>query len=440
MSNDRSGRTLLAATLLLAAIFIAMNRVVASAPLADWWLPIVLAVIGIAVAAFRPRTRVETSSATRQRRVREYLPPTTPIIASPETAALMPTADAAAVMTPASPETAEETYADVAVDESGGVVAAVDTAPAAPEAPAIATAAEPAPASPQTPAGTVESVVAEQTPASPETPAAQATSEAAPASPETAEANVMPAHADTGVDVVQPVRPGDAEPTPAQPPITGEGVEPTAREAGPVNPTASETPLPKTETRDRQEPSHMARTEYAEPERIAEKDAPPAPTPDESLEASEKTSPEAQVVLESTADPALPYETAQTGEVTPAAAEQVAQGRSEETHIAENLTETAPAQVSRHEMGDTVAGTADDLTRIDGIGPKSAAALRAAGIDSFQKLANTSEKQLLEILRAANVRLVGSTSSWSQQAAYAARGDWEGFNRFIREYRTRGGD
>jgi predicted flap endonuclease-1-like 5' DNA nuclease len=262
------------------------------------------------------------------------------------------------------------------------MVAAVDATPTAPEAPAATTAAEAAPASPQTPAGTVESVDTEETPVSPETPAAQASAEAAPASPETAEANVMSA--------------------------------------------------------DRQEPSHMARTEYAEPERIAEKDAPPAPPPDESLEASEKTSPEAQVVMETTADPALPYETEQTGEVTPGAAEDVAQGRGEDTHIAQNLTETASPKVSQQATGDTAAGTADDLTRIDGIGPKSATALRSAGIDSFQKLANTPEAQLVDILRAANVRLVGSTSSWAQQAAYAAQGDWEGFNRFNREHRARG--
>jgi predicted flap endonuclease-1-like 5' DNA nuclease len=250
----------------------------------------------------------------------------------------------------------------------------------------------------------------------------------------------MPAHAETDSDVVQPISPGSPEPTPAEPPITGEGVEAVAAAAGPENPTAGQIPVPIEETRNKQEPSHMARTEYAEPERISEKDAPPAPPPDESLEASEKTAPEAQVVMETTADPALPYETDQTGEVTPEATASVSEGRGEETHIAENLTEPASSRVSQQETGETVAGTADDLTRIDGIGPKSAAALRAAGIDSFQKLANTSEARLIEILRAGNVRLVGSTSTWAQQAAYAARGDWEGFNRYIQENKSRGRD
>ena len=89
---------------------------------------------------------------------------------------------------------------------------------------------------------------------------------------------------------------------------------------------------------------------------------------------------------------------------------------------------------------EAAVGSADDLEIIDGIGPKIAAALRAAGIDSFQKLTNASEDQLRGILSAAHVRYPGTTLPfWAQQAAYAARQDWEGFKKYNAD-RKAGGD
>ncbi|MBI1258407.1 MAG: hypothetical protein GC204_13130 [Chloroflexi bacterium] len=73
-------------------------------------------------------------------------------------------------------------------------------------------------------------------------------------------------------------------------------------------------------------------------------------------------------------------------------------------------------------------GSPDNLTKINGVGPKSAAALKAAGIDSFNKLANSSEDQIRAAL--SGVRLVGDVSTWAQQASYAAQGDWAGLNEF----------
>jgi predicted flap endonuclease-1-like 5' DNA nuclease len=72
------------------------------------------------------------------------------------------------------------------------------------------------------------------------------------------------------------------------------------------------------------------------------------------------------------------------------------------------------------------AGAPDDLTKIVGIGSKSAAALAAAGIDTFEKLASASREAIHEALDNGNVRLVGDVHTWAQQAAFAARGDWEG--------------
>ena len=46
MSVDRSTRALLAVILLVAALFVAMNRIADSAPAVDWGLPLVLFVVG----------------------------------------------------------------------------------------------------------------------------------------------------------------------------------------------------------------------------------------------------------------------------------------------------------------------------------------------------------------------------------------------------------
>ncbi len=72
----------------------------------------------------------------------------------------------------------------------------------------------------------------------------------------------------------------------------------------------------------------------------------------------------------------------------------------------------------------------DDLTKIDGIGPKSAAALSAAGIETFNKLADTSEPALRDILHKAGLSAPKSVSTWPMQASFAANGDWPGLNTY----------
>lgn len=71
------------------------------------------------------------------------------------------------------------------------------------------------------------------------------------------------------------------------------------------------------------------------------------------------------------------------------------------------------------------SGSAHDLTMIEGIGPKIAAALVAAGIDSFDRLALATEAELRTALASAGLRFAPSLNTWSQQAEYAARGDWD---------------
>ncbi|MEP7189399.1 MAG: helix-hairpin-helix domain-containing protein [Roseiflexaceae bacterium] len=70
---------------------------------------------------------------------------------------------------------------------------------------------------------------------------------------------------------------------------------------------------------------------------------------------------------------------------------------------------------------------ADDLELIEGIGPKIAGVLTAAGIVTFANLAAADTSRLTEILQQEpNLRLADS-STWSEQAALAAAGKWDEF-------------
>jgi predicted flap endonuclease-1-like 5' DNA nuclease len=68
---------------------------------------------------------------------------------------------------------------------------------------------------------------------------------------------------------------------------------------------------------------------------------------------------------------------------------------------------------------------ADDLRKIDGIGPKISMVLKDAGILSFSRLAKTDVQILREILDETGIR-IADPETWPEQANLAAKGDWEG--------------
>jgi hypothetical protein len=70
--------------------------------------------------------------------------------------------------------------------------------------------------------------------------------------------------------------------------------------------------------------------------------------------------------------------------------------------------------------------TPDDLTLIEGIGPKLSAILNGAGITTFAQLAVTTPQEIQSILRAAGHRIADPTS-WPDQARLLVAGDIEGF-------------
>jgi len=70
---------------------------------------------------------------------------------------------------------------------------------------------------------------------------------------------------------------------------------------------------------------------------------------------------------------------------------------------------------------------ADDLVKIEGVGPKAAKALIAAGVTTFDALAKSSVEDIQTILTDANLKM--NPETWMEQAALAAKGDWKAFDK-----------
>ena len=75
----------------------------------------------------------------------------------------------------------------------------------------------------------------------------------------------------------------------------------------------------------------------------------------------------------------------------------------------------------------------DDLQIIEGIGPKIAAALHAAGIGSFVRLEAASPSQLRDALVSSGLTFAPSLPTWSRQAGFVVRGDVGGLSEYHSE-------
>ena len=72
--------------------------------------------------------------------------------------------------------------------------------------------------------------------------------------------------------------------------------------------------------------------------------------------------------------------------------------------------------------------SADDLTRLEGIGPKVAKILTDAGYGSFADLAEADAAEVNKILDANKLQMMDS-AGWIEQAKLAAAGDMEGLSK-----------
>lgn len=96
------------------------------------------------------------------------------------------------------------------------------------------------------------------------------------------------------------------------------------------------------------------------------------------------------------------------------------------TSTTATLVQPAAAPAKRDSAPKVKSYAADDLEAIEGIGPKIAGLLKAAGIGTFAELAAAEVASLSEILQGANLRLA-DPATWPEQAQLAADGKWDEF-------------
>ena len=94
-----------------------------------------------------------------------------------------------------------------------------------------------------------------------------------------------------------------------------------------------------------------------------------------------------------------------------------------ETKKAEPKVEAKAAAPKAKPAAKKVTGKADDLKKIEGIGPKIASTLVEAGIATFADLAKAKPEAISEII--AGVRGNHVTDTWPKQAKLAADGKWD---------------
>ncbi len=93
-------------------------------------------------------------------------------------------------------------------------------------------------------------------------------------------------------------------------------------------------------------------------------------------------------------------------------------------------TTDTPAEATDPAAADTPTEAAvepDDLTRVEGIGPKIAQALRDAGLDTYRSVADADDDALRAALTTAGMRFAPSLPTWARQARLLADGDEAGF-------------
>lgn len=95
--------------------------------------------------------------------------------------------------------------------------------------------------------------------------------------------------------------------------------------------------------------------------------------------------------------------------------------------VAEKVAKVVTPKVAKPEVAKSATKSKnDDLKKIEGIGPKIATLLNEKGIVSFGDLAKAKIEILQNILDAAGPKYnVHNPSTWSKQAALAAKGNWD---------------
>jgi len=169
------------------------------------------------------------------------------------------------------------------------------------------------------------------------------------------------------------------------------------------------------------EPTSTHPVEHSVPESHHTTVESPAPVVEPEVAADAPESHDATEAPVAVAEPVVVADTIQTNviidtpapEVEPVAVADVAE---------RPITETpSPA--------DMPAIAVDDLELIEGIGPKIATILNAAGIKNFAQLADMPSAEIKKILEDANLRL-GDPTTWPDQARLAASGKFDELQQY----------
>ncbi len=98
----------------------------------------------------------------------------------------------------------------------------------------------------------------------------------------------------------------------------------------------------------------------------------------------------------------------------------------------ELVVEKEPAPVAEA-AADEDEKEPDDLTRIEGIGPKYSDALIEAGVITFAQIADMTQAQFEEIASEAGMRRAASMETWAEQAKLAAANEWDALDQLQSE-------
>lgn len=206
---------------------------------------------------------------------------------------------------------------------------------------------------------------------------------------------------------------------------TGDGTPVVATESVVPEPTDTDRPTSTEPTpaaaddtggRDNKTPTPEASAEHTagaespvgdHPDRAPTEDSAPVP---EHVPAADTSQPEPAPIDTATPEPA----STDTATPEPALAE-AATPESTALDPRPDVKPVAPTPVAAESVP-AEPDAPDDFRRIQGIGPKMAAALQAAGIRTFRQLAELDEPALRETIRAAGLRGAPSLATWPQQA------------------------
>jgi predicted flap endonuclease-1-like 5' DNA nuclease/uncharacterized membrane protein len=86
----------------------------------------------------------------------------------------------------------------------------------------------------------------------------------------------------------------------------------------------------------------------------------------------------------------------------------------------------AKAKPTAARTATAAAAPRDDLTQINGIGPRIQSILNDGGITTYAQLEHANTTDLRQIIAVGGALPPSSLDSWPTQATYAARGDWQG--------------